>query len=136
EPPAGLDWDLWLGPASKVPFNPNRFGVAPDVWSYFRWFWDYAGGMMTDWGVHLIDIVHWAMDVEAPLSVSAAGGKFVLADNRETPDTLQAIYRYPRFSMSYENRVGNAQLMNCKPYGIEFYGTDATLSVYRAALET
>jgi hypothetical protein len=75
------------------------------------------------------------MDVEAPLSVSAAGGKFVLADNRETPDTLQAIYRYPRFSMSYENRVGNAQLMNGKAYGIEFYGTDATLFVDRAGFE-
>ena len=56
-PPADLDWDLWLGPAPKVPFNPNRFGVVPDAFSHFRWFWDYAGGMMTDWGVHLIDIV-------------------------------------------------------------------------------
>ena len=56
-PPAGLDWDMWLGPAPKVPFNPNRFGVDPDAFSHFRWFWDYAGGMMTDWGVHLIDIV-------------------------------------------------------------------------------
>jgi predicted dehydrogenase len=134
-PPAGLDWDLWLGPAPSVPFNPNRFGVAPDVWSYFRWFWDYAGGMMTDWGVHLIDIVHWAMDVDAPLSVSAVGGKFALSDNRETPDTLVAVYRYPKFTLSYENRVCNAQLMNGKAYGIEFYGTDATLFVDRAGFE-
>ena len=53
EPPADLDWDLWLGPAPKRPFNANRFGVVPTNFSYFRWFWDYAGGMMTDWGVHL-----------------------------------------------------------------------------------
>jgi predicted dehydrogenase len=59
-PPNGLDWDMYLGPAPKVPFNPNRF-----TWN-FRWYWDYAGGMMTDWGVHLIDIVQWAMDVQAP----------------------------------------------------------------------
>src|SRR5262249_31704000 len=48
DPPPGLDWDLWLGPAKKVPFNANKFGVRPDRFSTFRWFWDYAGGMMTD----------------------------------------------------------------------------------------
>ena len=56
-PPPNLDWDMWLGPAPYRPFNANRFGMAEDCWSSFRWFWDYAGGMMTDWGVHLIDIV-------------------------------------------------------------------------------
>src|SRR5881296_1129148 len=72
EPPAGLDWDMWLGPAPRRPFNANRFGIAPNRWSSFRWFWDYAGGMMTDWGVHLIDIVLWAMDARGPESVSAS----------------------------------------------------------------
>jgi len=135
EPPPGLDWDLWLGPAPKVPFNPNRFGVTPDAWSHFRWFWDYAGGMMTDWGVHLIDIVQWAMNVEAPLSVSAVGGKLSLADSRETPDTLLAAYQYPDFVMTYENRVCNAQPIDGKGYGIEFHGTNATLFVDRAGFE-
>jgi predicted dehydrogenase len=134
-PPADLDWDLWLGPAPKVPFNPNRFGVSPDAWSHFRWFWDYAGGMMTDWGVHLIDIAQWAMDVEAPLSVSAVGGKHHLTDNRETPDTILAAYQYRDFVMTYENRVCNAQTINGKGYGIEFHGTDATLFVDRAGFE-
>ena len=83
------------GPAPKVPFNTNRF-----IWN-FRWFWDYAGGMMTDWGVHLIDIAHWAMDVTAPLSVTAAGGKYVIQDNRDTPDTIQAVYEYPGFVLTY-----------------------------------
>ena len=94
-PPADLDWDMWLGPRRRSPFNPNRFGVVPDAFSHFRWFWDYAGGMMTDWGVHLIDIVQWAMNVDAPLAVSTTGGKFLLKDNRETPDTILATYRYP-----------------------------------------
>ena len=67
-PPPGLDWDLYLGPAPKVPFNPSRF-------LEFRWFWDYSGGMMTDWGVHLMDIIHWAMGIDAPTAVSASGGK-------------------------------------------------------------
>jgi predicted dehydrogenase len=135
DPPPGLDWDLWLGPAPARPFNANRFGVSPKAWSYFRYFWDYAGGMMTDWGVHLIDIVQWAMDVEAPLSVSAVGGKFCLTDNRETPDTIVATYTYPSFVMTYENRTTNGRPQNGHGYGIEFYGTDGTLFVDRSGYE-
>ena len=134
-PPEGLDWDLWLGPAQKVPFNPNRFGVVPDAWSHFRWFWDYAGGMMTDWGVHLIDIVQMAMNVDAPLEVSTVGGKFHLDDNRDTPDTIVATYRYPDFVMTYENRVCNGLPINGRAYGIEFMGTAATLFVDRERFE-
>ena len=71
---------MWLGPAPKRAFNSNRFGVDPEdrYFSRFRWFWDYAGGMMTDWGVHLIDIVQWAFNEAMPQSVSASGGKFYL----------------------------------------------------------
>jgi predicted dehydrogenase len=134
-PPEGLDWDAWLGPAPKRPYNPNRFGVFPGVFSHFRWFWDYAGGMMTDWGVHLIDIVHMAMNVDAPTSVSTVGGKFVLADNRETPDTIVASYQYPGFVMTYENRVANGRTVNEHTYGIEFYGTEGTLFVDRQGFE-
>ena len=129
------DWDLWLGPAPKRPFNANRFGVVPTNFSYFRWFWDYAGGMMTDWGVHLIDIVQMAMKVDAPTGVSAVGGKFVLADNRETPDTILASYQYPGFVMTYENRTTNGRALNDHNYGIEFYGTDGTLFVDRGGFE-
>jgi len=128
-PPAGLDWDMYLGPAPKVPFNPNRFT------GNFRWYWDYAGGMMTDWGVHLIDIVQWAMGVQAPKAVSASGGRFYLEDNRETPDTILAVYEYPGFVMTYENRSGNGYVPDGRGYGILFYGTDATLFVDRAGYE-
>ena len=98
DPPQDLDWDFWLGPARNVPFNPNRFGVHPDRWSSFRWFWDYAGGMMTDWGVHLLDIVQWAMNVEAPQSVTAQGGKLYLQDNRETPTRFRSLTSIPALS--------------------------------------
>ena len=135
DPPAGLDWDLWLGPAPTRPFNANRFGVVPDNYSYFRWFWDYAGGMMTDWGVHLIDIAQWAMSVDAPQSVSAVGGIFALKDNRETPDTIMATFQYPGFVMTYENRSGNGRGINGHGYGLEFCGTDGTLFVDRAGYE-
>jgi predicted dehydrogenase len=135
DPPSGLDWDLWLGPAPKRPFNPNRFGVNEGNFSFFRWFWDYAGGMMTDWGIHLLDIVQWAMDVDAPQAVTASGGKLFLKDNRETPDTLQVTYEYPGWIAMYENRELNANPLLGKSYGILFHGTDGTLFVDRNGYE-
>ena len=141
DPPPGLDWDRWLGPAAARPFNINRFGVVLNEqgnyqrWASFRWFWDYAGGMMTDWGVHLLDIVQWAMDVDYPNTVAATGGKFALMDNRETPDTIQATYGYPGFICTYENRVCNSHRLHGQGYGILFYGTQGTLYVNRGFLE-
>ena len=75
------------------------------------------------------------MNVEAPLAVSTIGGKFFLKDNRETPDTILATYRYPTFVMTYENRVCNGSPLNGHGYGIEFYGTDGTLFVDRSGFE-
>ena len=135
DPPSGLDWDLWLGPAPAVPFNPNRFGVFEDKWSHFRYFWDYAGGMMTDWGVHLLDIVQWAMRADAPEKISASGGKFILTDNRETPDTLTVTLQYRDFVCTYENRACNARRINDRGYGIEFYGTEGTLFLDRSGFQ-
>ncbi len=128
-PPAGLDWNFYLGPAPEVPFNENRF-----LWN-FRWFWDYSGGKLTDWGVHLIDIVHLGMNVDAPLSVSAMGRKYVVQDNRQTPDTLMVTYEYPGFILTYENRAYTGRSYEGRGYGIAFYGTDATLVVDRSGFE-
>jgi predicted dehydrogenase len=135
EVPDGLDWDFWLGPAPKVPFNANRFGVAPNRWSTFRYFWDYAGGMMTDWGVHLLDIVQWAMNVDAPTAVSALGGKFKIKDNRDTPDTLTVTYQYPSFICTYENRACNGRNINEHGYGMEYYGTEGTMFLDRSGFQ-
>ncbi len=134
EPPAELDWEMWLGPAPKVPFNWNRFGVG-DRWSTFRYFWDYAGGYMTDWGVHLLDIVLWAVKVDGPRVITASGGKFYIQDNAETPDTLQVTYEYPGFICTYENRWDSGNSLSGHDYGIEFNGTDGTLFVDREGLQ-
>src|SRR5438552_656316 len=134
DPPSTLDWDMWLGPAPKRPFNWNRFGVG-DRWSTFRYFWDYAGGMMTDWGVHLLDIVQWALKVDGPNAVTASGGKYYLQDNRETPDTLQVTYEYPGCVCVYESRFCNGNSMYDHGYGIEFHGTVATLLVDRGGFQ-
>ena len=131
DPPAGLDWDLWLGPAPKRPFNPNRWGIAPKRWSTFRYFWDYAGGAMTDWGVHLLDIVQFAFDEAMPKSVSAMGGRFYVKDNLETPDTMLATFYYPGFIGAYESRTCNPYPINEEGYGTSFHGTRATLTVNR-----
>lgn len=133
-PPPTLDWDMWLGPAPKVPYNVNRFGIILDEnsehtrWATWRYFWDFGGGMMTDWGVHLLDIVLWAMGIGYPDKIAAAGGKFLLNDNRETPDTLQVTYRYPNFVCVFENRMMNSHNGH---HGIAFHGTNATLEVSR-----
>jgi predicted dehydrogenase len=131
--PPDLDWDMWLGPAPKRSFNRNRWGVDPKAFSHFRWFWDYAGGMMTDWGIHLLDIVQMGFDEMAPTAVTALGGKYYLKDNRETPDTLQVTFEYPGgFVATYENREGNAQSMFAHGYGITFHGANGTLFVDRS----
>ena len=131
DPPADLDWDMWLGPAPERSFNKNRFGVNPYTFSHFRWFWDYAGGMMADWGVHLLDIVLWAMVEPGPLAISTFGGQYALTDNRETPDTILASYEFPTFVCTYENRIANAYSGGLPGIGILFHGTEGTLFVNR-----
>ena len=135
-PPAGLDWNMWLGPAAERPFNSNRFGVHPKEYSRFRWFWDYAGGMMTDWGIHLLDILQMAFNENEPTTITGLGGKFYLQDNRETPDTLQITYEYPNGMIAtYENREGNSQSMFKHGYGLLYHGTEGTLFVDRGGYQ-
>lgn len=135
--PEGLNWDMWVGPAPNRPFNTNRFGVDPEdrYFSRFRYFWDYAGGMMTDWGVHWLDIVQMAFDEAMPKAVTALGAKFRVKDNRDTPDTLQVTYEYPGFIGTYENREGNRQSMFGKSGGILFCGDKATMFLDRGGYQ-
>lgn len=132
-PPLGLDWDMWLGPAPKVPFNANRWGVNSDTFPTFRYFWDYAGGAMTDWGVHLIDPIHQCFGEPMPLSISAMGDKLYVQDNRETPDTMLATFRYPKYLQSYESRTANSLPMFGLGQGAAstIHGTEATILVSR-----
>jgi predicted dehydrogenase len=132
DPPLGLDWDMWLGPAPKVPFNLNRWGVGVTTFPTFRYFWDYAGGAMTDWGVHLIDPLHQCFDDVMPRAVSAMGGKFYVEDNRDTPDTMLATFHYPKYLASYESRTCNPMPMFAgHGSGTTVHGTEGTLIVHR-----
>lgn len=144
EPPAGADWDLFLGPAPKVPFNKNRFV------NTYRWFWDYGGGLVTDFGVHRFDSMHQVLGVDALVTVSASGGRFAINDGCETPDVVQVTYEYPSFVMSYEatllNSLGTGLRTLGKkyyqakgdwdrPHGEAFYGTGGTLLSDRLGFE-
>jgi predicted dehydrogenase len=93
------------------------------------WFWDYAGGLMTDWGVHLINIMLWAMGPDHPKTVSSIGGKFTFDDNSETPDTQLAVYEFPTYTMVWEHKVGTGIGLNGRPWGISFTGTEGTLII-------
>ena len=133
EPPLGLDWDMWLGPAPKVPFNANRWGVKTASFPTFRYFWDYAGGAMTDWGVHLIDPIHQCFGDPMPLSISAMGGKLYVTDNRDTPDSMEAMFQYPKFLMTYESRTANPLPMFANMgAGTAIHGTEGSILVSRS----
>jgi predicted dehydrogenase len=121
-PPQGFDWEAWLGPAPKTPYNKNR------TFYRFRWFYDYSGGQLTNFGVHYLDMIHWALGHDAPLAVTAMGGKLAVEDNREVPDTLQVLWMYPG------NTLVNFTQINCsggnaagRPGEVEFRGTKGTL---------
>lgn len=128
--PEGVDYDFWLGPAPQRPFNRNRFHFT------FRWFWDYAGGMMTDWGVHIIDYALFGMKRSDPKSVMALGGKFAYPEDAcETPDTLQAIYEFDHFTLLWDHGIGIDGGYYGRSHGVGFVGNDGTLVVDRGGWE-
>lgn len=128
--PEGVDYKMWLGPAPERPFNPNRFHFN------FRWFWDYAGGLMTDWGVHMLDYALYGMKAGTPKSVMALGGKFAYPDDAsETPDTLQTVYEYDGFSILWEHATGINGGNYGRNHGVAFIGNTGTLVVDRNGWE-
>jgi predicted dehydrogenase len=117
-----LDWDAWLGPAPKKSYNDNR------ALYRFRWFYDYSGGQLTNMGSHYFDMIHWALGVDAPSSVVAMGGKYVVRDNREIPDTLEVMYQYPKTIVTFTQTNASAAGGTSQPGAdVEFRGTKGTL---------
>ena len=129
-PPKGLDYKSWIGPAKLRPYNSSR------LHGNFRWFWDYAGGLMTDWGVHLIDYALIGMKASLPKTVSSLGGKFAYPDlAQETPDTLTAIYEFDNFNLIWESAMGIDNGPYGRNHGIAFIGNYATLLLTREGWE-
>lgn len=129
-PPQEVDFDMWLGPAPKRTFNENRFHGS------WRMFWDYGGGLMTDWGVHLLDMALWGMNVtDMPRRVMGSGGNFAFPENiAETFDTLNVIYEFDKFNIRWSNTTIESGPYGMN-YGLEFKGTNGTLIVNRERME-
>jgi predicted dehydrogenase len=124
--PDNFDWEMWLGPAPKRAFDPFR------VLYNFRWFWDYSGGQMTNFGAHHLDIVRWALGAKGPTSVSGFGGRFAINDGGETPDVQEVAYQFPNCVVTWSAREINEGPQS--KYDIEFHGSKGTLALTRKSL--
>jgi predicted dehydrogenase len=128
--PEGVDYDMWLGPAPKRPFNKNRFHQS------WRWYWEYGNGVMTDWGVHLIDYILYGMDRSIPESVMSIGGKYAFPDDdMVTPDTQTAVYDFKDFTMIWEHSIGIGLGNWKRPHGMSYIGENGTLVLDRNGWE-
>jgi predicted dehydrogenase len=128
--PEGVNYNLWLGPAPMRPFNKNRFHQS------WRWYWEYAGGLMTDWGVHLIDYMLYGMGKNVPASVMAIGGKYAFPDDdMVTPDTMTAVYDFKDFTMIWEQTIGIGLGNWKRPHGMAYTGENGTLVLDRQGWE-
>ena len=129
--PDGIDFDMWLGPAPERPFNEKRFHGS------WRMFWDYGGGLLTDWGVHLLDMALWGMNVKGmPKRVVGVGGNWAYPNNcAETFDTLSVIYEFDDFIIQWSNVAGTETGPYGRNYGLEFKGTNGTLVANRESWE-
>lgn len=124
EPPAGLDWNMWCGPAPLRPFNQKIHTKG------FRQYLDYANGQLGDWGIHWLDQILWWTDEKYPKKVSSFGGRFIKRDNTDAPDTQVATYEFEKFVVSWEHRMyaaNNAEKTHPQQaVGCYFYGTEGT----------
>lgn len=122
-PPSAEDWDLWIGPAPKAPYNKNR------TYYNFRWFYDYSGGQVTNFGVHYQDMLRWCLGQDAPKAVTAMGGRFAIKDNREIPDTCKIIWQYADTLVVFNQFNANNAAANPGRHEMELRGTKGTMYV-------
>ena len=110
-----------------MPFSPERFGA-------FRAFYDYArGGELANWGVHLVDILHWGIKQDRPLSAQAVGGSYRYAPGADNYETLDAILEYPGCTVTWEQRHSGTH--SGKGYGMRFQGTKGKLTIDRGSFK-
>lgn len=119
--PKGVDYDLWLGPAPQRPFNRNRFHYN------WHWNWDYGTGEIGNNGIHGLDMVRMLLDLDAPLRVSAGGGKFFYEDDQETPDTMTVTYDFANTSVLWEHRIWSRTGFEGQGWGVALYGELGTM---------
>jgi predicted dehydrogenase len=119
--PAGVDYDLWLGPAPQRPFNPNRFHYN------WHWHWDYGTSEIGNNGVHALDVARMMLGLEAPQTITCGGGKLFYDDDRQMPDTTVAVFDFPGTTLIWEHRIWSKTGVAGEPFGIMLYGEHGTL---------
>jgi predicted dehydrogenase len=128
---------MWLGPAPLSPFNPAKF-----YGGQFRYFWNYGGGWMTGMGPHILDLAFWAMNLEPPLAAASSGGRYVIRDIAETPDTHEVVFDFPGLTMTWSQMEacsygfelrGGSEMK--RRLGVMFHGTNGTLVADYGQLE-
>jgi predicted dehydrogenase len=123
--PAGLDWDRYLGPLPKIPWDPQKY------FSPFK-YWDIGGGQIMGIFVHMLDNVHYYLGLDKPRAAVAAGGIYYFDDGRDTPDVVSLALEYPqRLAITWESEILTTGIREFPTAGMEFHGTGGVLTVYR-----
>lgn len=126
DPPPGVNYDLWLGPAPKHAFTENR-------WHYqWHWFWDYGTGDFGNDGVHQVDVARWGLGVDYPKRFTCSGGQLWYDDDHETPDTINCTFEYDDAYLMFEQRLWTPYKLEGHDNGNVFYGTDGKLVIGRS----
>lgn len=119
--PAGLDYDLWQGPAPRRPYKDNL------IHYNWHWFWHWGTGEALNNGTHEVDVARWGLGVDYPLSVNSTGGRYFFQDDWETPDTQLITYNCPEATVLWEGRSCNGYKTEGRDRGVLFYGEKGTL---------
>ena len=122
EVPEWLDWDLWQGPAARVPYRSNI------VHYNWHWFWHWGNGEIGNNGVHALDLCLWGVETSPhPRQVTSGGGLYFIDDDRETPDSQVVTFDYGDRMVTWEGRSAHLRGLEGQRFGAAFYGTEGTL---------
>jgi predicted dehydrogenase len=119
--PKGVDYAMWQGPAPDRPFMANRFHYN------WHWFWVWGTGELGNNGIHGVDVARWGLGVDAPLTVTSGGGKYVFDDDQEVPDTQIVTWEFPKACVVWEHRMWSSHGLEGDHFGVAFYGDKGTL---------
>jgi predicted dehydrogenase len=125
-PPKEVDYDLWVGPATLLPYRENRFHYN------WHWWWNFGTGDMGNDGVHQMDIARWALRVDAPVAAAGWASKVFFDDDQQTPDSMNITFTYPGGeAMIFEQRIWTPYGMSDQENGVAIYGSEGMVEIGR-----
>ena len=119
--PSGLDYDLWQGPAPRMPYQDNL------IHYNWHWFWHWGTGEALNNGTHEVDVARWGLGLDYPLSVSSTGGRYYFKDDWQTPDTQLITFNCPDATMIWEGRSCSSVKVQGADRGVMFYGENGAM---------